>query len=316
MSGSTYVQRALTITLTLGKGTIGQTGFNTVKLAGLRCSATINKGGSPSNDGAEIRVYGVTPSIMNSVSTLGLAFTDGMVRFQNTVTVEAGDAVNGMAVIYQGAIRNAWVNLQGTPETFLHIIGIGAHIWDMAPVPPTSLPASFDVATILAGMANQMGMDFENSGVTVQSPSIYLAGTIKMQAQELADAADINIYFDTNSTLTKNTMAIWPRNKTRNGVVPLISAATGLVSYPQFNDQGIQLRTLFNRNVRIGGQIQVQTNIAGPPASAQGSTFAQVQQAGPNGTWYVRGPLTHDLSAQIPDGPWFTDIIAARVVGA
>ena len=160
-----------------------------------------------------------------------------------------------------------------------------------------------------------MGMDFENSGVTTQIQSPYLAGTPKIQAQELADAADINLYFDTSTTPTGNTLCIWPRNKTRNGQVPLISAATGLVGYPQFNDQGIQLRTLFNRNVRIGGQIQVQTNIAGPPAPASGGTLAQVQQAGPNGTWYVRGPLTHDLSAQIPDGPWFTDIIAARVVG-
>ena len=304
-----YVERQIRITITLGKGTFGTTGMNKVTLPLLRTFVTIQKAGMPSFDRAEIRVYGVTQSIMNAVSTLGIPLP--MVRANNTVLVEAGDAVNGLATVYSGYIQQAWQNLDGPPETFFQIIAYGGSLEAVAPAPPSSFPGTADVATIMSGLATQMGWNFENNGVQVQLASPYFAGTAMQQAQRLARAAGIEMYVDSGS----HTIAIWPRNGTRGGLVPLISAASGMVGYPRFRDQGMGFTTLFNPSIRIGGQVLMRSTLgAASSTPANGASEADSQKGGPNGYWMVIAPLTYDLAAQVPNGPWFCDVNCARTI--
>jgi hypothetical protein len=43
---------------------------------------------------------------------------------------------------------------------------------------------------------------------------------------------------------------------------------------------------------------------------------ATTQSGGPNGLWYVSaGGLTHELSSQLPGGPWFSEVQTTRVPG-
>lgn len=324
MSGATdnpsYLERAIDVTITLGTGTFGESGYNTVKLSGLRVVASILKASSPSFDSADIRVYGVTPDVMNQASTLGVSIP--ITRAQNTVAISAGDAVNGMALIYQGWLKNAWINLDGSPETFLNIQGGGAQVMAMQPIAPTSVNGTADVASLIQSLAIQGGWGFENSGVVAKIANPYLAGTAMDQILALGRAANIEVYFDTGTpgpgTPTPvpgtGTVAIWPKNSTRKGQIPLISKDTGLVLYPGYNDQGMRFRCIFNRNILLAGKINMQSIIGGAPASATGATLAEVLQAGPNGEWYVVGPLSHDLSAQVPGGPWFTNVNCSRIL--
>jgi len=304
-----YVQRDIRITITLGKGAFGSSGMNKVTLPPLRTLVTVQKAGMPSFDKAEIRVFGVTQSIMNAVSTLGIPLP--MVRANNTVLVEAGDTVNGMATVYSGYIQNAWQNLDGSPETFLHIIAYGGSLEAVAPSAPSSFPATADVATIMSGLATQMGWNFENNGVQVQLSSPYFSGTAMQQAENLARAANIEMYLDSGS----HTIAIWPKSGTRGGLIPLISANGGLVGYPRFRDQGMGFTCLFNPNIRIGGQILMRSIVSTPSqAPASGAPEAEAQMGGPNGYWMVIAPLTYDLAAQVPNGPWFCDVNCARTI--
>ena len=314
MSGTqqpgSFQQRALTAIITLGTGQFGNTGKNTVTLSGLRASASIRKGGAPSMDTAEMRLYGVQPSVMNAVSTLGVPLP--MVQHNNVLTIQAGDTAMGMTTIFSGYIQNAWQNFDGMPETMMQIVAFGGANAAVIPTQPISYPGGADVATIMSGLATQMGLVFENNGVQVQLSSPYFAGTALQQAQKCAKAANINLYVDTNTS--PGTLAIWPKNTTRGGVVPLISRSSGLVGYPRFRDFGMDFSCLFNPNIRVGGVIKMQSTIGTEttykdPAHPTPDTIVA---GGPNGLWYVCGPVVHDLTAQIPDGPWFTEVSCAR----
>jgi hypothetical protein len=198
MSGtgpSSYVERKITVTITLGQGTFGQTGKDTVKLENLRVAATISKGGYPAQDQADIRIYGVTPDVMNQLVILVVLPTSQ--RAQNTITVQAGDAVNGMPVVFFGHTTSAWKNLDGAPETFLNIEAVGSALAALQPVPPSSFPGTSDVATVMSGLATLMGLPFQNSGVNIKLSNVYLAGTAKQQADALARAANIDMAIDT-----------------------------------------------------------------------------------------------------------------------
>jgi hypothetical protein len=328
-SNPSYVERAISVTITLGTGTFGETGFNAVKLSGLRVLCTIQKGGMPSMDQAEIRVYGVQPSIMNAVTTLGVPIP--MLKFNNTVLVEAGDAINGMAVVYSGYLGQCWQNLDGSPETFLNIIGLNGAPAAMQPTPPLSFAGTADVATIMSGIATRAGWAFENNGVTAKLSNPYFPGTALEQAHNVARAANIEMYLDSGTGPTAAssaspaggtgvatptaTLAIWPKTGTRGGQIPLISMNSGLVGYPRWFSQGLQFRTLFNPNIRIGGQIKLQSTIGGQ-ANTPAAGTTPTPAGGPNGTWLVCSPLSYDLAAQVPGGPWYTDVSCTRLPGA
>lgn len=307
VSGSSYIERKLDVTITLGEGEFGGTGSNSVKLSGLRALATIQRRGPPSFSSAEVRVFGVPPSIMNKVSTLGVPLT--IIRANNTITIEAGDTKNGMAVVFRGTIYNSWQNLDSQPETFLNVVSLTGLVDAMKPVAPISYTGTADVATIMQGLATQMGRTFENNGVQVQLSNPYFPGTALEQAQAVARAANIEMLDDGDGGV----LAIWPKNKTRGGTAPLISVDTGMVGYPRFRDFGMDVRCLFNPSIRFGGKVVVRSSIGDSTLNVptEGGTFQQHQAAGPNGEWYVN-LLTYELSAQVPNGPWFCDLSCGR----
>lgn len=312
-SGSSWSLKALTITLTLGQGTFGETGHNTVKLAGLRCIATVTKGGAPFSDSANVRVYGVPPSIMNQVSTLGSNPTG--VRQNNNLTIEAGDQTGVMSIVYAGAIQNCYQDYDESPETALVIDGLGPLLYSLKPQPPLSYNGASDVATIMSTIANRAGVPFENNGVQITLANVYLWGTDYQQAEQLKNAAGIQMQFDSASSGPQNgILAIWPSNKSRTGTVPLINAASGLVGYPKFRDRMMSFRCLFDagRNIRIGGQIKMQSAVGASGEVLQANNPG-LNIGGPNGTWLVNGPIVHTLASQIPGGPWFTDATVQNV---
>jgi hypothetical protein len=308
MSGS-YTKKVLNVTITLGQGAFGDSGKNTVRLTGLRVTATILKSGTPALDRAMLRVYGVPASIMNQVSTLGIPLQ--MIRLGNTVTLEAGD-VNGTSIVYSGYMHECYQDLSEAPESALMINAFGGMDQAIKPVPPISFPGPISVATIMSGLATTMGMTFENSGVTTVLPASYFPGTALQQAQDVARAADIEMAIDT-ATLP-NTLAIWPKNGTRGGQIPLINAASGLIGYPTFQSSGMGFQCLYNPNIRLGAQIKMEST-AGAAAAGSASASGNLV-GGPNGFWYVTSPLSHNLSSELPGGPWSTEVSCSRVPGS
>jgi hypothetical protein len=246
---------------------------------------------------------------MNTLVTLQVLPT--MVRANNTVLVKAGDKTNGMSVVFFGYTTSTWKNLDGAPETFLNITAYSSALGAVVPSPPSSFPGTADVGQIMSGLAKLLGTSFENDGVNVKVSNAYLCGSALQQAEALARMANINMTQDLHSN--PPTLAIWPRNGVRGGVVPFISPGSGLIGYPTYQDLRIRFRCIFNPNIALGALIKMDTTSGGPePPLPQNATQQQLRDAGPNGYWNVNTPLVHDLSSQIPDGPWFTDVQGVR----
>lgn len=291
---TSFIERALGITINLAPKP-GQNGaaptpnyFNgtqadTVDLNGLRVSAVVTKTGAYSQGNGQIRIYGMHLSMMNQLSTLGQSLS---VQRRNTVELSAGPAGGVLALVHEGTIRNSWIDFDSAPDVSFCIDSFSAGYTAMKPVPATSYKGSVDVAVVLAGLAKLAGMGFENNGVSVILSNPYFPGTALDQIHSAVRAANISFIIDSR------TLIIWPKGGSRNGLIPLISPDTGLVSYPRFDPQGIVLRTLFNPGVNYGQQIQVQSEMT--PAC---------------GKWVVYG-IAYDLESQTPGGSWFMDIRA------
>ncbi len=275
-----FVHRIIRLTFRLGEGTFGEDGSNQVVVGGLRVRAKVEKAGGASMGKLNAQIYGLTFSLMNRLSTLGMA--PNRIR-RNTVLLEAGDADKGVSAVFDGTISNAWADFAGMPNVVFNIDAQAGLFEAVKPLAPSSFPGTADAAIIMAGLAEQEGLAFENSGVSVLLSNPYFYGSPRNQMKACADAAGIEWVID------NRTLAIWPKLASRGGLIPLVSSATGMIGYPTFTSRGIFVRSLFNRDITFGGRIKVQ------------SALPQANQE-----WIVY-KLDYDLESEVPGGQWVTN---------
>jgi hypothetical protein len=285
---SEYVKRAIEVTFRL-TGTqkpitfgTGHGTNNTATFSGMRIQAHIRKVGGSSMPTAEVRAYGLPLSVMNALSTIGkyLYQSNG-----NEITIKAGNVGGPLSTVFVGNIQQAFFDAAEAPDIAFVVVAYVGPLQMMAPIPPTSYAGSVDAAVVLQRLATTMGLSFENSlpGPVMLSGGYY-PGTARQQAEAVARAAGISIFYDD----TTGTMAVFPKNGSRNTRIPLISPETGLIGYPIYQQAGMTFTTLYNPQIVCNGKVKIQSTLQ--PAC---------------GTWTTIS-LDHTLESETPDGAWFT----------
>jgi hypothetical protein len=258
-------------------------GADTVVIEKLRMSAEILHAGGPSDGTLDLTVYGLSESTINKLSTLGMQLN---LVPKNQIVLEAGDDQSGMGTVFTGFVLSAFGDFNASPDVSFHISAHTLAPQAVIPAKASSFKGSADVATIMSGFATQLGLKFENNGVNGKLSNAYFSGSAKTQAQACVDAAGIAWNHGEGGVL-----AIWPKNGSRNGQVPVVSKDTGMKGYPTYTAYGISVETLYNPSIGFGQQIQVQSRI----------------QAA-SGTWAVYG-LSHHLESEMPNGNWFSTVL-------
>lgn len=306
-----FVQRKIEISVQLASNsgtsqpnTFVESGTDTVKLSGLRTKVQVQNSGAPAGNQAQVKVYGMPPSLMNQLATLGLVFN---LVPKNTLTITAGDDESGMSSVFTGTVWAAYGDYASQPDVPFHFECLAGAADAAIAVPASSFTGSTDVATIMSGLARQMSVGFENNGVSIKLASPYLSGSAKAQAQKVAEWAGIEW------TIDGNKLAIWPRGGNRNTPnTPTISPETGMVGYPAFTQNGIIVKTVFNPQISFGSLIKVQSSLL------SGIEKAQKPQQLPNTptnatvfptTWAVN-KIDHSLESNTPRGEWVSTIYA------
>lgn len=282
----TLARRKIDVTITLGTGKFGDVEGDTITLSGHRVTAEIVTIASGMQPQANLKIYGLPLSIINQLTTVGP--TMAAVRGKNKVSVSAGDEGAALSLIYEGTIDQAWGDFQAAPDVCLNITALAALSAAMRPVQPSSFRGATAAELIMEELAKEMGCAFENHGVSVQLASPYFPGTSYAKVQACARAANINHVVD------KGVLVIWPKDGVVGKEIPLISPENGMIGYPTFSSAGIGVAVLFRPDVRLGGQVNIQSSIT--PACGIWNLFA----------------VNHSIESERPGGPWFTYISAFR----
>lgn len=282
-----FVQRKINISISLGEGNFGTTGFNTVKLTGLRVRAQVQRYGAPGLNTAQVQIFGMSLATMNQLSTLG---KPSQTFRRNNILIEAGDTTDGMSIVFQGAIDKALVNANSMPQVSLDMSCILGEPNGFQPALPTSYQTSANAADIIGTLAKKLGYTLENNSVSVMLANPYLDGTVRNQIQKVVESANIYCYFDD----LKKVVAIWPYDGRRQGSAVDVSPSTGMVGYPSYSDKYIQFRVLYTPNITFGGAVNLKSDLTGA-----------------SGTWTVN-LLHHTLESEIPGGAWFSEVEGYR----
>jgi hypothetical protein len=276
---TSFVEKLLTFQFILGTGNFGADGQTTVDLGKLRASVHIEQAGGMTMPVAHMRIYGMTQSMMNKLCTLGQIATT--VR-RNTVVVQAGVTGGVMSEVFRGTIQNAYGDYSSMPEVpFVVDVYTGLDT-ALKPSSPTSIKGNADVAMMLSGLASQMGLTFENNGVTAKLSNPSYQGSAWSQAQQIVQHAGIEWNSGQGGIL-----AIWNPGQSRATQIPKISPKTGMIGYPTYFSLGIAFRMLFSTSVMFGGRVEVESSL--PAASGS--------------NWIVCN-LSADLETITPHGRW------------
>lgn len=282
----TFSRRIINLQFQLGQGDFGEAGSDTVTLEGLRCSVDIVRAGIAFSQ-AQVRIWGMSLDLMKRLTVTQQFYVEQ--RVNNRVLVEVGEERDGKQFVgtcFIGTIWEAWVDARGAPDVSFNVGANSSLLQTSRPVPPLSFKGGVDIGLAMQTIADQMGYDFENSGVVATLQNPYKPGNLKSQIMSLC--RDVNCNVDVDET--KKIIAIWPKNGKRGGEVVRVAPDSGLVGYPSFTQGGITFTTLYDPNIAFGRNIRMKSVV---PAA--------------NGEWTVMG-LAHRLEANIPGGQWFTDV--------
>lgn len=305
--------RKINLVFSLGTGSFGDDGADTVEISGLRTSATIVETGGVGMTELQLRVWGMPLDTMRKLTVLNkLAYSE---ERNNTVIVKAGDEGSGTSVAFYGTIKEAWADASNAPDVEFVVSAFAGGAAAVRPVQPVSFNGPVEASVFFAAMAAQItegGQSspyrLENSGVVGTLESPYFPGTALDQIRAAAQAIKCEALLDVN----KRVLAIWPYGESRGGAAVDVSAATGLVGYPQFTQNGIAFTTLYNNNLGFGQRVKITSQL-----DAEG--IAQ-DLGNANGEWSVAA-VQHTLEAERPGGQWFTRVecnlfgTAAPVIG-
>jgi len=281
-----FKRKRIEVTFELGKGSFGESGFNSVAVSGTRCSVTVVRGGGSAFSLLDLRIWGLKLSTMNELVTVG---APQYRTRKNKVTIKAGEEDGPLSVVFSGTIITAWVNSSGMPDVCLEVSANAAQFEAMKRVPGLSVKGGASAEVLLQQIASQIGYSLQFTGSSPVLSDPHIDGTAVMQIEQICDAAGLNF------VLENDVLAVYPRNGFRGGIAIPVNKDTGMVGYPGFTQQGISVTTLFNPEIVFMGRIQVT------------SALTPV-----NGVW-VPYSMVHELDAEMPDGKWFSHMECLHV---
>lgn len=282
-----YARRRIDLTISLGKGDFGGSGTNVVKLRGMRCFVNAETTANAPVV-AIIRVSGMTKDQIDQVTNAGLIWR----QRDNTVLVEAGDDISGVSPVFKGDIYEAYPDFSSQPDVAFVISGNNGRPLQIDPVKPSSFEGAVSAATILQRMAEKAGLKLEISDVNAVFDNPYFPRTLWDQIAAVAKAG--NYFFHVDTIL--NILAVWAKDGGRSsGGQVVIGPETGMIGYPEFQQNQIKVRTLFNPDIKIGQTVQVKSQLVGAA-----------------GKWYLV-EVQQNLSSETFNGPWETVAVGLPV---
>lgn len=282
----TYGKKDIRVTVSLDRDGAN----NQYVFQGFATNAAISKTGGVDFATAQVEIYGLTLPVMGQLTTLAFKPLN---RRWNLIEIAAGEQGTDLPVIFRGCVTVAFADLNGASPVLKMEAQVGAYPL-LDPAGTVSVAGTQDVANFIQSQASQSNFEFQNDGVQGTLSDMTIYGDPITKARTAADAVGADLILDDDK------MILVPKDSVRKakGSIPVISAASGMIGYPTFTNQGIQVSSFFRPELHVAAAVRVESIV--PHAS---------------GVWKIT-QLTHNLSAHNPgssawetsfEGMWLED---------
>lgn len=309
-----FIKRYLKYVINLGSGALNlsntsetfDNGTSSLTVQGLRSTASIQavQGGlSPFVGRGLFQLFGMNPSNMAQLSTLGMDIS----RInKNAMQVFAyNEGSEGSAVqVFAGTISNARLNYNAMPDVLLELDCYGGGAQQTQAITGTSVPESGDIAAMLQVIcaACDPPVTLVNKGVHAQLVNHAVGGSAFDQIDNICSAVPGVAY-----KFEGGALKIWNADQNIDGVSVDTGPDLGMVGYPEYSMMGFDITTQFNPEIQVGRMLNIKASQAANAMPVPGI---------PSSGLFIR-MVEHELSSEMPGGPWFTHAhVVAKGVSA
>ncbi len=255
----------------------------------LPCRVSVVKPGGPDKARATVEVTGMAYADMERLTTLSFR---PLRSGRNLAAVCVGDDEEGLSLAFAGEIVAASADFSRAPDVAFVMDAMSGYYPSLLAEGPQAVSGSMPAADFIARQAAAAGYAFENHGVTAAVRDAVFNGSPVQKARACAAQIGATLLIDDNA------FVLLAPGATRGEEIALVSPENGLLGYPTFSSDGIEVRASYRPSFRLGGLIRVSSVV--PRAS---------------GLWRVVA-LRHEFSAGWPGrGRWETRLFAAYEAG-
>ena len=281
---ASFTKKILEIRITLRSGDFGGKGNQKV-IRGLATKAKIEKTGPPDFNKATVEICGLKYEDMEQLSTLSFK---PLATAKNLIEIHAGNEVDGLSLAFQGEITTASADFNGAPDIWMKFEAVAGYYGEVTAQGPSTIKGSQTASSFIEAQAKKMGYAFRDDGVTAQVKNAVFNGSPMEQARAAARQVGAELILDDGVLILSPSGG----KKDQSNAVKL-SKETGMLGYPVLNNEGVEIKALYNPAFKIGGFVEVESIV--PKAS---------------GTWRII-KLSHELNAFCTSGgPWESKITA------
>lgn len=275
---ASFKARHMKIVITLAAGSFAG-GGNQYTITDLAMSATVEKLPWPDGGKCSVEIWGLPLDVMEQLSTL--AFRP-FYRTRNYINIFAGEGYpDGMPQIFAGSIATAGADFNSAPDVKFKIEGQVGFFGRIQAQGQTAVHGQQAAEDFIRGQAEGAGFRFRNEGVSASLSNCVFSGSGMQQAQTAANMIGAELVYDDEEAI------LLPSGGTIAGATTDLTPETGLLGYPVITQSGVEVKTIFNPELRFAGCINLKTST--PKAS---------------GTWRIV-KLSHKIAANKPgDGSW------------
>lgn len=222
---------------------------------GLAVTASGTKVANATQNECEIKITNLDRATRDYLITETSPFNKHRVR--KSVILEAGRVSTGLAVVYQGDI----VSAEGSqPPDIVVTLKCATGNFSNGTVVARQHPATTPLKTIASQVAGDLGLSLIYEGPDKNISNYSFTGGALKQVDKLGMAGNVNAYVDDGRLVVKSA------DKALANTTRVLSVTTGMVGVPEFTEQGVKVKMLFDNQTRLGSGLQI-TSIANPAAN-------------------------------------------------
>lgn len=228
---------------------------------GIEIRASGTKYASANQNECEIRLTNLTKATSDYILAETSAYNFN--RTPKIVTLEAGRVSYGTSKIFVGNVISSVITQP--PDKTVVLKCLTADFFKGIVV-SQSENSTAQLSKIAQGVANNIGMPLVFEAQDKQVSNYNYTGPALKQVQGLGEAGGVVAYVDNDTLVVKDAKA------PLRGVIPIISAATGMVGIPEITIWGVKVKYLLDSTSRLGGAIRVKS-VENPAANGDYSIF-------------------------------------------
>ena len=300
---SNFLPRYINVSIGLGLGILGDLPppEQTV-LSGHRVSVNIQAYGGETFGKATVKIYGMTPQLMNQFTAIGPSMSQ--IKFKNNISISVGTDPKAMSLIFSGLIAEAFADYNNAPEVYFGITAIAELQLALMPSTDTVVKDNSLISNIVQDIIkNKAEWSFLNYDVPPSAISAEqtLTGSYITQVNSIIDTAIPRIDRAIDYTTSPPTFKIKQWLSAFNAATPkqhVITPKKNMIGYPVYSQSDMTVKSIFIPDIKMGEIVTVDGSII----------------PGANGQWLVHS-IQHDLESKVINGKWET-ILGVNAYGS